>query len=69
MFKGSYWGSKFYYITRLGDMGENSKIDFFQVFHLELYFYFHDNISSQEIWLFEVHYVGIAQKVYEWEVR
>ena len=32
--------SKFYYITRLCDMGENSKIDFFQVFHFELYFSF-----------------------------
>ena len=29
--------SKFYYITRLRDMGENSKIDFFQVFHSKLY--------------------------------
>ena len=37
--------SKFYYITRLRDMGENSKIDFFQVFHFELYSYFHSDKS------------------------
>ena len=39
-FKVSYWASKFYYITRLRDMGENIKIDFFQVFHSELYLLF-----------------------------
>ena len=33
MFKGVREVSKFYYITRLRDMGENSKIDFFQDFH------------------------------------
>ena len=43
MFKGARWLLKFYYITRLRDMGENSKIDFFQVFHLELYFYFYNH--------------------------
>ena len=31
---------------RLRDMGENNKIHFFQVFHFELYFHFHNNISS-----------------------
>ena len=38
--------SKFYYITRLRDIGENSKIEFFQLFHFELYFYFHNDKSS-----------------------
>ena len=46
MFKGSNWASKFYYITHLRVMGENSKIDFFQVLHFELYLYFHNDISS-----------------------
>ena len=48
-------------------MGDNSKIDFFQVFYFELYFHFHNHKSSYKI--FEVHYVGAAQKMYEWEVR
>ena len=45
-FKGAYLESKFYYITSLRDMGENSKIDFFQDFHFKLYFYFHNHKSS-----------------------
>ena len=32
MFKGALWPSKFDYITRLSDMGENSEIDFFSSF-------------------------------------
>ena len=36
----------FYYIIRLRVMGENSKIEYFQVFQFEMYFYFHNNISS-----------------------
>ena len=31
------------YITRLCDMGENSKIDLIQVFHFKLYFHFHNH--------------------------
>ena len=46
MFKGAYSASKFYYITRLYDMGENTKIDFFHVFHFKLYFYFNNHKSS-----------------------
>ena len=38
--------SKFYYITRLRDMGENSKIDFFQVFHFKLYIHFYNHKYS-----------------------
>ena len=68
-FKGSYWPSKFYYITRLRDVGENSKIYFFQVFYFELYLYFHNHKSSCKMWSFEIHYVGVALKMYEWEGR
>ena len=32
-----------FFITRLRDMGENSNIDFFQVFHFEVYFHFHNH--------------------------
>ena len=46
MFKGSRWPLTFYFITRLCDMGENSKIDFFQVFHSKLYIHFHNQKSS-----------------------
>ena len=38
--------SKFYYITRLRDMGENSEIDFFPFFHFKLYFNFYYHESS-----------------------
>ena len=38
--------SKFYYITCLGDMGENSKIDFFQFFDSQMYFHFHNDEFS-----------------------
>ena len=31
---------------RVCDMGENSKIHFFQVFHFKLYFHFHNHKSS-----------------------
>ena len=34
-FKGARCPSKFYYITHLRDMGQNSKIDFFQAFHFQ----------------------------------
>ena len=44
--KGAYWASKFYYITGLCDISENSKVIFFQVFHFELYFHFHNHESS-----------------------
>ena len=45
-FKDARWLSKFYYITRLRAIGENRKISFFQVFHFELYFCFHNIIPS-----------------------
>ena len=38
--------SKFYYMTSLSDMGENSKIDFLQFFDFQLYFHFHNHKSS-----------------------
>merc|ERR1711894_774422 len=41
-FKGAYFASKFYYITHLCDMSENSKIGFFKVFHFKLSFCFHN---------------------------
>ena len=48
---------------------ENSKIDFFQVFHFALYFNFHSDNFLSKMWSFEVHYVGVAQLMDEWEVR
>ena len=59
--------SKFYCITRLRDMGENSKIDFFQVFLSKLYSYFHNQQSLLKMWSFEVHYVVVAQKISQLE--
>ena len=44
--KGAREASKFYYITRLRDIGENSKIDSFQDFHFKLLFYFHNQKLS-----------------------
>ena len=40
MFRYCKMQSKFYHTTRICDMGENSKIDFFQFFRFELYFHF-----------------------------
>ena len=45
------------------NLGEKSKIDFFQVFHFKLYFHFHNHKSLYKMWSFEVHYVGVAQKM------
>ena len=45
-FKGSYWASKFWYIIRLCEIGQNSKIDSFKVFHFKLYFHVHNHKSS-----------------------
>ena len=62
-FRGFYRLSKFHFITHPCDMGENSKIDFFEVIHFRLYFNFHNHKSSKKMWSFEVHYVGVAQKM------
>ena len=45
-FRYANWASKFYYITRLRDMGENNKIHFFQVFHFEMNFHFYNHKYS-----------------------
>ena len=51
-FRGAYWVSKFYYITRLRDIGKNSKIDFFQVFHSthKLKFFRYLNLILATFW-------------------
>ena len=58
---------KFYYITRLCEIGLTRKFNFFKVFMKRPCIFFSIINSKSKICSFEVHYVNMAQQITEWQ--